>query len=62
MRIPVVAIPYGRVAGGGVITNALDDHLDRGGGVGNEDQVELIRVGIEESKCAFPDGIDAVTC
>jgi hypothetical protein len=60
--VPVVSVPYGCVAGGGVITDTLDDHLDRGSGVGNEDQVKLVRVGIEESKCAFSDGIDAVTC
>jgi len=60
--IPVVAIPYGGVAGGGVITYTLNDHLDRGGGVGDKDQIELIRVGVEESKCTLPDSINTVTC
>ena len=58
----MVAIPYWRVAGGGVIANAFDRHLNRGSRIGDEDHIELIRVGIEEAQGAFANRVDAVTC
>ena len=45
-----------------MIAEAIDDHLDRGGRIGDEDQIELVGIGVEESKCTFSNRIDAVTC
>lgn len=58
----MVAVPYWRVAGGGVVANAFDRHLNRSSRIGDEDHIELIRVGIEEAEGAFANRVDAVAC
>ena len=58
----MIAVPHGCVAGGGVVANAFDRHLDRSSRIGDEDHIEFIRVGIEETEGAFANRIDAVTC
>jgi hypothetical protein len=62
MRVSVIAVPYGRVAGGGVIANAFDRHFNRSSCIGDEDHIKLIWVGIEEAQGALANRIDAVTC
>ena len=62
MRVSVVAIPYWRVAGGGVIANAFDRHLNCSSRVGDEHHIKLIRVGVEEAEGAFANRVDTVTC
>lgn len=58
----MIAVPYWCIAGGGVVTNAFDRHLNRSSRIGNEHHIELIRIGIEEAEGAFANRVDAVTC
>jgi len=58
VRIPVVSIPHGGVARGGVIFETVDDELDGGRGVGGKNEIEVVRVGVEEAQGALPDGVD----
>lgn len=58
----MIAIPDRCVAGGGVVANAFDRHLNRSSRIGDEHHIELIWVGIEEAECAFANRVDAVTC
>lgn len=62
MRVSVIAVPYGCIAGGSVVANAFDRHLDRSSRVGDEHHIKLIRVGIKEAEGAFANRVDAVTC
>ena len=59
MRVSVIAIPYWCVAGGSVISNAFNRHLDRSSCVSNEHHIKLIGVGIEEAEGAFADRVNA---
>ena len=61
MGIPVVPIPNWRVAGSGMVLEAVDDELDSGRGVCNKDKVKLFGISVEESKCSFPYGINAMS-
>jgi hypothetical protein len=57
----MIAVPDGCVARGGMVFEAINDHFDRGSGVCSEDEVEVGRIGIEESKGTFTNGINPVT-
>lgn len=61
MRVSVIAVPHWCVARSSVVANAFDDHLDSRGGIRDEDKIELIRIGIKESKRPFPDLIHAMS-
>lgn len=62
MCIAMVAIPEGAGAGlFGEVTKAIGNELDGGGGVGDEDEVEVARVGAEEAECLLADGVNHVT-
>jgi hypothetical protein len=61
MRVTMIAVPDGCVARGGMVFEAIDDQLDRGSGVSSEDEVEIGRIGIEESESAFTNGVNSVT-
>jgi hypothetical protein len=57
----MVAVPDGCVARGSVVFEAIDDQFDRSSGVCSENEVEVGRIGIEESKSTFTDGINPVS-
>lgn len=61
MCVSVIPVPHGGVAGGSVVFEAVDDHLDGCGGIGHKYEVKLIWIGIEEAQRAIADLIDAVT-
>lgn len=57
----MIPVPHGSVASGSVVFEAVDDHLDGGGGIGHEYEVELFRVCVKEAQRAIADFVDAVT-
>lgn len=61
MRVSVVAVPHWCIAGSSVVANAFHDHLDSRGGIGDENKIELIRIGTKESKRPFPYLIHAMS-
>lgn len=62
MGVFVIAIPHRCVADSCVISEAFDDQFYSSSGVGGEDEIPVFRIGIEESECAFPDRIYAMSC
>lgn len=61
MCIPVVPIPYRSIAGSGVVFETINHKLDCSSGIGNENEVEVLRIGAKESQCSFANDINAVT-
>ncbi len=53
MCVLVVTIPYRSVSRCGIVLEAIDHKLDRSSSIGNKDQVEFVRVGVEEAKRSF---------
>lgn len=61
MRVAVVPVPHGCIAGGSMVFEAVDDHLDGCGGIGHKHEVKLVWIGVEEAQGAIADLVDAVT-
>ena len=55
MRVGMIPVPEARARGGAGVAYQIGDELDGGGGVGDEDEVEVRGVGVEEAKCLRAD-------
>lgn len=62
VSVSVIAIPDGRIARCCVVFQTIDDQLDGGSRVRDEDKIELLRIRVEESKRAFANSVDTMPC